>query len=126
MFIVTKQDGTVVELPAPKTATPGSERIRSSESGRNQKGKMFLYTVAPKFKWTNTWGPLTPTQMATILDAVDDDRYEWFYLTYPHPKTQEMVTGEFYAGPYTAPVLWWNPLQGKKMYAGLNLNFIEM
>ena len=123
MFTITKQNGAVVELPDPKTATPSREDIDSSETGRNQKGLMFRYRVATKVKWTNAWGPLTPAQVSTILTAIED---EWFYLTYTDPKTDALVTGKFYAGPQSVPVLWWNPMKNKRMYSGLTVNFIEM
>ena len=127
MFVVTKQDGTVIELPDPKTATPSREPLHSEESGRNQKGRMFLYKVATKRKWTNTWGPLTPEQISLILSAIDDDEYAWFYLTFTDPKTNKEVTGEFYAGPQSSSILWWHPTNSnKRKYSNLNVNFIEL
>lgn len=123
MFKVRKQDGTLIELPNPQTATPSREDIDGAETGRNQLGQMFRYRVATKTKWTNAWGPLTPTQLSTILNAIED---EWFYLIYPDPKTNADVEGKFYAGPQSMPVLWWNAALGKKMYSGLTVNFIEM
>lgn len=123
MFKIRKQDGTVVELPNPKTATFTREDIDASETGRNQLGKMFRYRVATKGKWTNAWGPLTPAQVKTILDAIED---EWFYLIYHDAKDDAEVEKEYYAGPQSMPILWWNPIAGKRMYSGLTVNFIEM
>lgn len=123
MFKVKKQDGTIIEIPNPKTATFSLEDIDSSETGRNQLGKMFRYRVAKKGKWTNAWGPLTPAELKIILNAIDD---EWFWLIFNDPETDEEVEKEYYAGPKTMPVLWWNPVLGKRMYSGLNVNFIEM
>lgn len=123
MFVVTKQDGTVIPLKDPKTATPGIQDLDSGEAGRNQQGRNFRYRVAIKHKWTCAWGPLTPAQLSVLLSAVED---ESFWLTYTDPKTNTERTAEFYVGDRTMPVLWWNAAKGKRMYAGLNMNFIEM
>ncbi len=123
MFVVTKKDGTVIPLKDPQTATLGIQDLDSDEAGRNQKGRNFRYRVAIKHKWTNSWGPLTPKELSELLSAVEDPS---FWLTYTDAKTDKERTAEFYVGDRSMPVLWWNPLRKKRMYSGLNMNFIEM
>lgn len=110
-----------VSLPDPATLTYGINDIDSAETGRNAEGTMIRDRVGSKVKLQCSWHALTPTQISTILNAIDD---ESFSMTYPDAKAGANVTKTFYVGDRSTPA-YSLQTNGLYLWQGLTCNFIE-
>ena len=111
------------DLPVPIALQPGLQDLDSEDgSGRNQLGTMFRDRIAVKRKVHCEWGPLTKTEMSTLLKAMSEAS---FSLTYPDPQEGALKTITAYVGDRSTPMLM--PLgEADWMWGGLSVDFIEM
>lgn len=117
---IEKKDGTVISLPSPSELTWSIQDIDGETTTRNQNGELFRDRVAVKRKLTCSWAPLSPDKCASLLSAVID---EFFKITYPDALTGKSRTMTAYVGDRTAPM--YSCLEGKPLWKGLSMNFIE-
>lgn len=112
-----------VELPTPTVMQPTIQDLDSEEgTGRNQAGTMFRDRVAVKRTVHCEWGPLTKTEMATLLRAMSAAS---FSLTYPDPQEGMLKTITAYVGNRPVPMLV--PVGANDwMWGGLSVDFTEM
>jgi len=108
-----------VVLKTPKAFSVGIEDI-DSDSGRNAKGDMIRDRIATKQKLEIEWGPLSDSEISTILQSV---KAPFFTATYPNPETGTQSTKTFYVGARTTPSYSWHSKYPK--WEGLSMNFIE-
>lgn len=108
-------------MPAPKYFQPDIADLDSENTTRNTLGEMLRDRVAVKRKLICEWGPLTMTEISTLLQAVKD---VYFEATYPDPMTgNKTETKTFYVGDRSAPLLVIK--DGEYRWEGLKMNFIE-
>ena len=91
-------------------------------AGRNQLGEMFRDRVAVKRKINCSWGPMEPSEMATLLKAMDA---VFFTLRFPDAHDGAYREGTFYVGDRSTPMYVWNNEKQKFLWEGLTANFIE-
>lgn len=108
-----------VVLKTPKKFIASLEDI-DSDSGRNANGDMIRDVITSKRKLDLEWGPLTDSEISTILKAIKEP---FFQATYPDPEEGMIVTKTFYAGSKSTPTYSWHPTLPK--WEGLSVNFIE-
>ena len=111
-----------IDIADPMTLTWDIYDLDSEQAGRNQLGQMFRDRVAVKRKLNCTWPPMEPTQMATLLKAMDS---VFFTIRYPDAHDGAYREGEFYVGDRSTPMFVWNNEKQKYLWEGLTANFIE-
>ncbi len=112
-----------VDIKDPQTMEWGLQDLDSENgAGRNQKGIMFRDRVAVKRKLTLTFPPLSPSEMSTLLKAVDS---EFFTCEYPDAHDGARRTSTMYVGDRTVPLYMYNTAKNKWLWTGLSMNFIE-
>lgn len=120
ILTVTKENGDIIPLPAPKAFTWGIQDIDGESAGRNQMGDMFRDRVTVKRKISCEWGPLGPLSMSTLLNAVED---QFFTLECPDAKDGDIRTMIVYVGDRSAPAYTLH--DGKWLWSGLTMDFVE-
>lgn len=120
ILTVTKENGDVIPLPAPKSLTWGIQDIDGESAGRNQQGDMFRDRVAIKRKISCEWGPLNSQDMSILLNAVED---QFFSLTAPDAKDGKDRTMTAYVGDRSAPAYILH--EGKWLWLSLTMDFVE-
>ena len=85
-------------------------------TNRNAKGEIVRDRIAVKRKISLKWGPLSPSQISTILQSVQS---EFFTCTYPDPMVGGDSTKTFYVGDRSAPLF----KQG--LWESLQMDFVE-
>lgn len=90
------------------------------ESERNANGTMQRTRIAVKRKITVEWGPLSNSEISTILTAMSS---VFFTVKYPDPVAGDKITKTFYTGDRTAPVL--KVINGVTRWEGLKTNLVE-
>lgn len=121
ILVVKKADNTTVSLPAPQELQWQISDLDADGTGRNQNGDMFRDRVAVKRKISVKWPPLSKSDAATLLQAVEDP---FFQLTYPDAKTGANRTMWCYCGDRTAPALRLTS-DGQWLWGNITFNFIE-
>lgn len=109
-----------VDMPDPSSFSVSIMDLDSEESRRNILGKLNRDRVAVKRKLNCEWGPLTMSQISTLLNAVKD---EFFQVTYPDPFVGGEATKTFYVGDRQMPM--YSKVNGQILWEGLKMNFIE-
>lgn len=107
-----------VAVTPPKTFTATIQDI-DGETHRNANGDMVRDRVAVKRKLEMSWGMLTQSQMAQILNAVSN---VFFSVEYPDPILGQR-TSTFYVGDRSSPAYSFN--EKLKPWSGLTLNLVE-
>lgn len=111
-----------VSVKPPRDFAVGLNTIDSDTSGRNAKGKMKRDIIDQKVKLELKWGPLSDTEISTILKSV---KGKFFTVNYPDPEEGKQLTKSFYVGDRTAPAYSWNEKFKSIKWEGLSMNFIE-
>ena len=111
-----------IDIADPMTLTWDIYDLDSEQAGRNQLGQMFRDRVAVKRKLNCTWPPMEPSQMATLLQAMDA---VFFTIRYPDAHDGAYREGEFYVGDRSTPMYMWSDEKQKYLWQGLSANFIE-
>lgn len=88
---------------------------------RNASATMNIDKIATKRKLTCSWGPLTNTEISTLLTAASASVF--FTVDYPDPLTGANRSSTFYVGDRSAPVCYY--INGTPFWKGLKMNFIE-
>lgn len=109
-----------VAIATPKSFQLGIQDI-DGETNRNALGDMVRDRIAIKRKIESEWGPLTQSEISTLLKAVSD---VFFTVTYPDPQ-QGIVTKTMYVGDRTAPAYFYDEKTKEAKWQGLKMNFIE-
>ena len=96
-------------------------------TGRNQDGELFRDRIAILRKVNCEWGLLTPLEMATIQNAIED---VFFTLVYPDPKTGAGRSMTAYVSDRSAPMFLCggSVSSGEALtgsWSGLSLSFVE-
>lgn len=107
-----------VDIATPKTYEATVTDL-DGETNRNANGEMIRDRIAVKRKLNLEWGPLTQTEIQTLLSAVSS---VFFTVTFPDPMSG-MVTKTMYVGDRTAPA--YSFIDGEVKWQGLKMNFIE-
>ncbi len=107
-----------VDIATPKTYEATVTDL-DGETNRNANGEMIRDRIAVKRKLNLEWGPLTQTEIQTLLNAVSS---VFFTVTFPDPMSG-MVTKTMYVGDRTAPA--YSFINGEVKWQGLKMNFIE-
>lgn len=109
-----------VAIPAPKKLQVLiSDQDLNSDTDSN--AELHRNRVAVKRKISNEWGPLSWTEISTILTSLTD---VFFNVTYPDPQTGQFETKRMYVSDRTAPVL----VVGEDdsiTWEGLTADFVE-
>ena len=104
-------------------ATPKVYEISVSdldgESNRNANGVLIRDRIAIKRKINLEWGPLSQSEIATLLNAVSS---VFFTVNFPDPQLG-LITKTMYVGDRTAPAYQY--VNGELKWSGLKMNFIE-
>lgn len=90
-----------VKMPTPSGLEVSIQDV-DYDTGRTADGMMHRNRVGIKRKLKITWPPQHPEGVAKILRAVYDSA---FTVTYLDPYEGTMVSGTFYAGDRSAPML---------------------
>lgn len=113
----------MISINGVQIATPKTYEVTVSdldgESNRNAKGELIRDRIAVKRKLNLEWGPLTQTEIQTLLNSVSD---VFFTVTFPDPELG-MITKTMYVGDRTAPAYQF--VNGEIKWQGLKMNFIE-
>ena len=107
-----------VVIATPKTYEVGISDL-DGESNRNANGELVRDRIAVKRKLNLEWGPLTQSEIQTLLSAVSG---VFFMVTFPDPQLG-MTTKTMYVGDRTAPA--YSYIDGEVKWQGLKMNFIE-
>ena len=107
-----------VQITAPKTYEATVTDL-DGESNRNAKGELIRDRIAVKRKLNLEWGPLTQSEIQTLLNAVSS---VFFTVTFPDPMSGT-ITKTMYVGDRTAPAYQY--VNGEVEWQGLKMNFIE-
>lgn len=107
-----------VAIATPKTYEATVTDL-DGESNRNANGELIRDRIAVKRKLNLEWGPLTQSEIQTLLNAVSS---VFFTVTFPDPMSG-MVTKTMYVGDRTAPA--YSFINGQVKWQGLKMNFIE-
>lgn len=93
--------GDYQKVPTPQTYGWSIEDLDSEEgTGRNNAtGDMFRDRVATKRKLSFTWPPLSISETARLLQALEP---EFISVTYLDARAGDYRTATFYAGPQSA------------------------
>ena len=124
-LVITKANGTVVNLPEPSSLNVALQDIDASNSGRNASGYMMRDRLRSGVRKVSCkWSALKQSEMDTILNAITDAQ---FSLKYPDPMTGASKTISCYCGDRTAPVYWMPTSTNTTwMWSELAVNFIEV
>lgn len=95
--------------------------VSDSQSGRTQDGLMHKNRITQKRKLEMEFVALTPSQMAALLQAINQ---EYFYVTYPDALSGNVEERLFYVGDRKAKVYTWQD-NGMKLYSSTSFNVIE-
>lgn len=117
---ILKINGQTVRYP--KEYSVGIQAIDADSSGRNANGEMVRDVIAEKIKLTMKWGPLSDSEVSSILQAVKSN---FFQVEYPDPLIGRQRVKTFYVGDRTAPSYSWNGKFEELKWEGLEMNFIE-
>lgn len=120
MSAVLEIDST--DITNPQSLQVDIQDIDGESTGRNQLGELVRDRVATKRKVSCTWGPLSGTDMSTLLSAVSAVS---FSLTYPDPLTGSTRTGTFYVGDRSIPAYRQNS-DDTILWESLSMNFVEV
>lgn len=107
-----------VAIATPKTFEATVSDL-DGESNRNADGELIRDRIAVKRKLNLEWGPLTQSEIQTLLSAVSS---VFFTVTFPDPMSG-VVTKTMYVGDRTAPAYQY--VNGEVKWQGLKMNFIE-
>ena len=100
----------------------GFETLLADNSGRNANGNTVIDIINHKDKIYITTKPLTDTQMAAFLSAINDFTV---HISYMNPRTNTLKTNvHCYAG--TPEPEFYRIINGKILYKPMNINFIEL
>ena len=91
------------------------------ESNRNARGELIRDRIAVKRKLNLEWGPLTQSEISTLLKAVSS---VFFTVTFPDPMSG-MINKTMYVGDRTAPAYMYDKKAKEVKWSGLKMNFIE-
>lgn len=111
-----------VKVKTPQKFSVAVQTIDSESSGRNASGTMVRDIIGEKVKLDINWGPLSDSEVSSILSRV---KSAFFTATYPDPSVGGMVTKTFYVGDRTVPSYSWNDKFSAFKWEGLSMNFIE-
>jgi len=90
------------------------------ETHRNANGNLLRDRLTTKRKLNCAWPPLTMSEASTLLQAV---RHKSFTVEYPDPMVGARITKTFYVGDRQMPM--YSNINGKVLWEGLTMNFIE-
>lgn len=107
-----------VVIATPKVYEPTISDL-DGESNRNANGELIRDRIAVKRKLNLEWGPLSQSEISTLLNAVSG---VFFTVTFPDPQLGT-VTKTMYVGDRTAPA--YSYINGEVKWQGLKMNFIE-
>lgn len=111
-------NGAVIPAPKPFQVLI-SDMDMDSDSDTN--GNLHRNRINIKRKINLEWGPLSWSEISTILKSVKD---VFFNTRYPDPETGQFETKRFYVGDRTAPFCL-EQENGTLMWEGLTMNFVE-
>ena len=111
-----KINGVVIATPKSYEATVSD---LDGESNRNANGELVRDRIAVKRKLNLEWGPLSQSEISTLLKAVSS---VFFTVTFSDPELG-VITKTMYVGDRTAPAYQY--LNGEVKWQGLKMNFIE-
>lgn len=113
----------MISINGVQIATPkGYEATVSDldgETNRNANGELIRDRIAVKRKLNLEWGPLSQSEIQTLLNAVSS---VFFTVTFPDPMSG-VITKTMYVGDRTAPAYQY--INGEVKWQGLKMNFIE-
>lgn len=109
-----------VAIATPKTYEATVTDL-DGESNRNADGELIRDRIAVKRKLNLEWGPLTQSEIQTLLSAVSS---VFFMVTFPDPMSG-VVTKTMYVGDRTAPAYMYDEKAKEVKWQGLKMNFIE-
>lgn len=109
-------NGVVIATPKSYEATVTD---LDGETNRNANGDLIRDRIAVKRKLNLEWGPLTQSEISTLLSAVSS---VFFTVTFPDPMSG-VVTKTMYVGDRTSPAYQY--INGEVKWQGLKMNFIE-
>lgn len=109
-----------VDIATPKTYDATVNDL-DGESNRNANGELIRDRIAVKRKLNLEWGPLTQSQISTLLNAVSS---VFFTVTFPDPQLG-IATKTMYVGDRTAPAYFYDEKAKEVKWRGLKMNFIE-
>lgn len=106
-------------VAAPKTFQVDLVDLDSENTQRNAKGVLMRDRLRQMRKLECEWGPLTNSQISTILTGVSSVN---FSVEYPDPQSGGQQTRTFYVGDRTAPAYNFK----NEIWQGLKLDLIEL
>ena len=112
-----KVDG--IQIPTPSEFTVGVQDISQAE--RVASGRIVIDRIATKIKLNMSWNYLTPSDLSSLLTAIDK---VYFNVEYLDPRTNSMQTREFYVGDRTLGMYQYR--NGNPIYIDIGFNFIEV
>lgn len=118
--ICSTQTGTYTDVLDPSEMSFGIQDISDPDAGRDASLQMWKGRIGQKMSIALGWNNPTPAQTAAILTAFDQ---EYFWLKFTDPKTNTVVTKQFYAGDRSAPVQQWFIRNGHDMKAYSKVSF---
>ena len=107
-----------VDIATPKVFEVAVSDL-DGESNRNANGELIRDRIAVKRKINLEWGPLTQSEIQTLLNAVSS---VFFTVTFPDPMSG-VITKTMYVGDRTSPAYQY--VNGAVKWQGLKMNFIE-
>lgn len=112
-----------VAIPTPTTYNYNIEDLSSEETGRTLDGLMHKDIVAVKDRYDCTWKKLSWSDLATLLNAIDNKPKVQF--THADPRVpNQFVTGEFYVGQRNGAAL--NLKDTKHSWSDISFAFIRV
>lgn len=116
----------MISINGAAIATPKSFQASISdidgESNRNANGELLRDRIATKRKLELEWGPLSDTEISTLLNAVKD---VFFECTFPDPQEGGSKTCTMYVGDRSAPAYMYDERSKEMKWTSLKMNFIE-
>ena len=109
-----------VEVTAPNSYEPTISDI-DGESNRNALGELIRDRIAVKRKLACGWGPLSQSEISTLLKVVSDTFFE---VEFPDPQ-DGILTKTMYVGDRTAPAYMYDEESKECKWKNLKMNFIE-
>ena len=114
----------MISIKGVAIAAPKSFQVQISdidgESNRNANGELIRDRIATKRKLELEWGPLSDSEISTILKAVKD---VFFEVKFPDPQEGKILTKTMYVGDRTAPMYTY--INNEAKWQNLKMNFIE-